>query len=132
MSQKQLERVRRICSALPETTERLSHGEPTFFVRKKVFVMFANNHHDDGHIAVWLPVPSGLQTTLIDTTPDTYFKPPYVGVRGWVGIELDRIPDKDLTFHIQVAWELIAPKRLLSVVNANKGASRPSQKRSIR
>ena len=58
MSKKQLDRVRRICFALPETTERLSHGEPTFFVRNKVFVMFADNHHNDGRIAVWLPVPS--------------------------------------------------------------------------
>jgi hypothetical protein len=128
-SRKQLERVRRICSALPETTERLSHGEPTFFVHNKVFVMFANNHHDDGHIAVWLPVPSGLQTTLIETAPETYFKPPYVAVRGWVGIELDRINDADLTFHIQVAWELIAPKRLSSQVRANDDSSKPSQKR---
>ena len=127
MSQRQLERVRRICSALPETTERLSHGEPTFFVHNKVFVMFANNHHDDGHIAVWLPVPSGLQTTLMETAPETYFKPPYVGVRGWVGIELDRISDKDLTFHIQVAWELIAPKRLSASVKA-KGTSKTTQK----
>lgn len=132
MSQRQLERVRRICYALPETTERPSHGEPTFFVHNKVFVMFANNHHDDGHIAVWLPVPAGLQTTLMETAPGTYFKPPYVGVRGWVGIELDRISDKDLTFHIQVAWELIAPKRLLSRARANEDGSRPSQKRSIR
>jgi hypothetical protein len=114
ISKKQLERVRRICSTLPETTERLSHGEPTFFVQDKIFVMFADNHHNDGHIAVWLPVPSGLQTTLMETAPETFFKPPYVGVRGWVGIELDQISDKDLTFHIQVAWELIAPKRLLS------------------
>jgi len=96
MSKKQLERVRRLCSALPETAERLSHGEPTFFVHNKVFVMFADNHHNDGHIAVWLPVPSGLQTTLIETSPETYFRPPYVGVRGWVGIELDRISEKDL------------------------------------
>lgn len=114
MSRKQLERVRRICFSLPETTERLSHGEPTFFINNKVFVMFANNHHNDGHIAVWLPVPSGFQSTLIESAPQTYFKPPYVGVRGWVGIELGQIKDPDLTYHIQVAWELIAPKRLLS------------------
>jgi hypothetical protein len=57
---KQLERVRRICAALPETTEKLSHGEPTFFVGKKVYVMFANNHHDDGRIAIWIPVAAGL------------------------------------------------------------------------
>jgi len=113
-----LERVRRICSRLPETTEKLSHGEPTFFVKDKVFVMFADNHHNDGHIAVWLPVPSGFQNTLIESAPEIFFKPPYVGVRGWVGIELDHINDQDLTYHIQVAWELIAPKRLLSAVRA--------------
>ena len=118
MRKDQLERVRRICSTLPETTEKLSHGEPTFFVKNKVFVMFADNHHNDGHIAVWLPVPSGFQTTLIESAPETFFKPPYVGVRGWVGIELDRIMDKDLTYHIEVAWELIAPKRLLASVKA--------------
>lgn len=126
-SKKQLERVRRICFTLPETMERLSHGEPTFFVKGKVYVMFANNHHDDGHIAVWLPVPSGLQSTLIDSAPETFFNPPYVGVRGWVGIELDKISDQDLTFHIQVAWELIAPKRLLSKVRANIDLSKPSK-----
>lgn len=65
MHSKQLERVRGICAALPESTERLLHGEPTFFVRNKVFVMFANNHHGDGRIAVWLPVPPGFQSGLI-------------------------------------------------------------------
>ena len=119
MSPKQLQRVRRICFTLPETTERLSHGEPTFFVKDKVYVMFANNHHNDGHIAVWLPVPSGFQNMLIETAPESFFKPPYVGVRGWVGIELDQISDKDLTYHIQVAWELIAPKQLLAKVRAD-------------
>lgn len=112
MSDRQLERVRRLCLALPETSERLSHGEPTFFVHKKVFVMFAGNHHGDGRIAVWLPVPAGIQVALIESSSATYFKPPYVGVRGWVGIELDRISDEDLRYHVQVAWELIAPKRL--------------------
>jgi hypothetical protein len=109
-----LERVRRFCLALPETSERLSHGEPTFFVHKKVFVMFANNHHDDGRIAVWLPVPAGLQPVLIENNPATFFHPPYVGHRGWVGIELGRINDDDLNFHIRTAWQLIAPQRLLS------------------
>jgi len=126
-SRDQLERVRRICSALPETTEKLSHGEPTFFVKNKVFVMFADNHHNDGHIAVWLPVPSGFQSTLIENAPEAFFKPPYVGVRGWVGIELERISDKDLAYHIEVAWELIAPKQLLASVKA-KDASKIPQK----
>lgn len=129
MSTKQLERVRRICVTLPETTERLSHGEPTFFVKNKVFVMFANNHHNDGHIAVWLPVPSGFQSTLIKTSPKTFFKPPYVGARGWVGIELNQINDQDLMYHIQVAWELSAPKRLLSRIKKtdNKEPGVPHQ-----
>ena len=110
----QLERVRRFCLELPETSERRSHGEPTFFVRDKVFVMFANNHHDDGHVAVWLPVPPGFQTGLIKASPKIFFRPPYVGVRGWVGIELKRIGDERLRFHVNTSWELIAPKRLMS------------------
>jgi hypothetical protein len=109
----QLRRVRRLCLALPETTERLSHGEPTFFVHKKVFVMFANDHHGDGHVGVWLPVPPGVQAALIEKAPATFFRPPYVGVKGWVGIELAGISDADLSFHISLAWELTAPKRLL-------------------
>jgi len=102
--------VRRICAVMPESTEKLSHGEPTFFVRKKVFAMFANNHHNDGHIAVWIPAPPGVQAMLIETMPQTFFKPPYVGVRGWIGIELDRISDEDLASHIREAWRPAAPK----------------------
>src|SRR6185369_12552770 len=94
-----IERVRRICLALPGTWEKLSHGEPTFFAGKKVFAMFANNHHNDGHVAVWVPVPVGMQSVLIENAPDTFFKPPYMGVRGWVGIELSQISDADLATH---------------------------------
>jgi hypothetical protein len=117
--QEQLERVRQICNTLPETEERLSHGEPTFFVRNKVFVMFANNHHDDGRVAVWLPAPPGLQEVLVESAPQTYFKPPYVGVRGWIGVELDRISDEDLDFHIRDGWRLIAPKKLQTAFAAS-------------
>lgn len=105
-----------MCLALPGTSERLSHGEPTFFVQGKVFVMFADNHHGDGRIAVWLPVPPGAQAAHLAGAPGAYFKPPYVGVRGWVGIELDAIDDEGLRDRIQVAWELTAPGRLLSNV----------------
>lgn len=114
MNQKQIERVRRMCLALPETSERLSHGEPTFFVHKKIFVMFANDHHNDGHVAVWVPVPFGVQAGLIEKSPQIYFRPPYVGGRGWVGIELSAINDEDLLNHIHIAWELVAPKRFLT------------------
>jgi len=109
MSDDQLARVRHLCAALPETTERLSHGEPTFFVGKRVFVMFAANHHNDGRSAVWLPVPPGFQDGLIDTAPQIFFKPPYVGHRGWVGIQLDHVSDAELQRYIHLAWELTAP-----------------------
>ncbi|HYP06473.1 MAG TPA: MmcQ/YjbR family DNA-binding protein [Bryobacteraceae bacterium] len=112
----QIGRLRRLCLALPETTEKLSHGEPTCFVRRKVFAMFANNHHDDGHIAVWIPVPPGAQATLIHTWPDTFFRPPYVGVKGWVGVELERISDDELAGYLLEAWRLIAPKKLTSLL----------------
>jgi hypothetical protein len=115
MAQEHLRRVRQICAAMPECTEKLSHGEPTFFVRKKVFVMFANNHHNDGHIAVWIPALPGDQAMLIKESPEIFFRPPYVGVRGWVGIELGSIGDEDLAFHIRRAWRLVAPKRLKAV-----------------
>jgi len=118
MNEDQIERVRRICLALPETSERLSHDEPTFFVHKKVFVMFANNHHNDGHIAIWLPVPPGFQADLLEESPQVFFMPPYVGQRGWIGIDLDQVSDADLKMHIHIAWELIAPKRVRAQLGA--------------
>jgi hypothetical protein len=121
-----------MCSVLPETSEKLSHGEPTFFVHKKVFVMFANNHHNDGRVAVWLPVPPDFQAGLIQTSPGIFFTPPYVGVRGWIGINLDQISDDDLSFHIQTAWELIAPKRLLSTIGATPGSASSDRERSAK
>ena len=110
--EKHLQRVRQICSALPETWEKLSHGEPTFFVGKKVFAMFSNNHHNDGHIAVVVPAPIGVQAMLIEASPEKFYRPPYVGGAGWVGIELGPVSDEELTFHVHEAWRLIAPKKL--------------------
>lgn len=114
MSNNQIDRVRTICLALPESSEKLSHGEPTWFVKKKVFCMFANNHHGDGHIAVWLPAPSGAQAALIEADPRKFFRPPYVGVRGWIGIELKKVRDRELAAHIRTAWRLVAPKKLVA------------------
>lgn len=99
--------------ALPETLEKLSHGAPTFFAGgKRVFAMFDNNHHQGGHIAVWIPARPGMQEALIAEASETYFRPPYVGPNGWVGIELDRVTDEQLTSHIREAWLLVAPKKL--------------------
>jgi hypothetical protein len=107
---RQLRRVRKICLALPDTMEKISHGEPTFFVKKHVFAMFSNNHHDDGHVAVWVPVAPGLQEALVEDAPDTYYRPPYMGTSGWVGIELDQIDDHGLEAHLGQAWNLIGQK----------------------
>ncbi len=103
--------VRSICRSFPGTVEKISHGEPTFFIRKGVFVIFANNHHDDGRIAVWIPAPPGAQEALIEAKPRVFFRPPYVGVNGWVGIDLRRVGAKELGFHISSAYEIISSKR---------------------
>jgi hypothetical protein len=97
---------------MPECEERLSHGEPAFFAGKKVFAMFANNHHGDGHVAAWLPAAPGVQEEMIQEAPATYFRPPYVGCRGWVGVELARIGDEELRALVRRAWSLVAPKKL--------------------
>ena len=114
--EKQVERVRRICAALPETWEKLSHGEPTFFVGKRVFAMCSINHHNDGHIAVTIPAAIGIQAALIAADPKKFYKPPYVGGAGWVGIELPRVKDKELALHLQEAWRLIAPEKLQALL----------------
>jgi uncharacterized protein YdhG (YjbR/CyaY superfamily) len=108
----QLERVRRLCAALPSVSEKLSHGTPTFFVEKGkgVFAMFADNHHSDGYLALWVPVSEGLAPLLIEDAPATYFTPPYVGSSGWVGIHLHQIRDDALQIHLREAWELVARK----------------------
>ena len=108
---RQLQRVRKICLELPETMEKISHGEPTFFVRKRVFAMFSSDHHRDGHVAVLVPAPPGLQEALIEEAPEIYYRPPYVGGSGWVGIELDQVDAAVLSAHIRQAWQLILKKR---------------------
>ena len=102
----QLNRVRRICASIPGTVEKLSHGAPTFFTPKRVFTIFANNHHDDGHVAVWIPAAPGVQAALIEEEPETYFRPPYVGVSGWVGVELAKVDDEQLGALIREAFRL--------------------------
>ena len=110
--EKHVERVRKVCLQLPETMEKLSHGEPTFFVKKRVFAMCSINHHNDGHIAVVIPAAIGIQAALIQESPKKFYRPPYVGHAGWVGIELTRVSDKELSAHIREAWKLIAPEKL--------------------
>src|SRR6185369_14062848 len=80
-----VERLRAICLTLPNANERVSHGEPTWFARKgKSFAMLDNHHHDSPHLSVWLPQPPDMQQSLIEADPARFFRPPYVGPRGWV------------------------------------------------
>ena len=88
--------------------EKISHGEPTFFTPKRVFAMFANNHHGDGHVAVWLPAGPGVQEAVIEEAPQIYFRPPYVGSSGWIGVELSQVDDDQLGSLIREAYHLIA------------------------
>jgi len=95
VTEKPIDRVRRMCMAWPEVTERLSHGEPTWFFRdKRSFATGADHHHDD-RVAVWLASPPGARDELIETEPDRYFVPPYVGTRGWIGVYLDVAVDSE-------------------------------------
>lgn len=113
-----LEKLRRLCLALPETTERLSHGEPTWFVRgKKTFVMYADHHHDD-RLAFWCAAPAGAQETLVAAEPERFFRPPYVGHRGWLGVYLDVEVDWDeIAEVVSDAYRMVAPKSLVAKLN---------------
>ena len=115
-AEKTLDRLREICLALPETTERPSHGAPTFFVRdKKTFVMFMDDHHGDGRLAIWCAAPEGVQGSLVDEEPERFFVPPYVGHRGWLGVRLDVDVDWDeIAGIVEDGYRLVAPKRLVA------------------
>jgi hypothetical protein len=113
-----LDRLRSVCLALPETTERPSHGAPSFFVRdKKCFLMVLDDHHGDGRFAIWCAAPAGDQQLLLDADAERFFVPPYVGHRGWLGVRLDRGLDWDeLAGIVEDAYCTVAPKRLVDMV----------------
>ena len=114
-----LSRLRGLCMALPEVEERVSHGEPAWFIRgKRQFVTYADRHHDD-RVAFWCAAPEGAQQILTDAEPDRYFVPPYVGGRGWVGCYLDVEVDWDALEEIIVdAYVTVAPARLAAQIAA--------------
>jgi hypothetical protein len=122
-----LETLRRLCLALPETTERLSHGEPTWFVRgKTTFVTYADHHHDD-RLAFWCAAPPGVQEALVATNPEQFFVPPYVGGRGWLGVRLDVPVDwAEIAELVTDAYRCVAPKRLLAQLDASDGQVSPA------
>ncbi len=110
-----LARIREICLGLPETSERLSHGAPTFFVRgKRAFLMVLTNFHGDGRFALWCAAPDGMQRMLVEADPERFFAPPYVGHRGWLGVRLDRGLDwNELAGIAEDAYAEVAPAKLV-------------------
>ena len=120
-----LRQVREICLALPEATERLSQGSPAFFVRdKKTFVMYLDDHHGDGRLALWCAAPAGMQEALVAGEPAHYFVPPYVGHRGWLGVRLDRGLDfNEIAGAIEDAYLAVAPKRLVAALTRGRDAA---------
>ncbi len=119
-----LPRLRDICLLFPEVTERLSHGEPAWFIRgKQTFVMYAEQHHDD-RLAFWCAAPQGAQEALVADDPEHYFRPPYVGGRGWLGVYLDVAVDWDeVAAVVEDAYRCVAPKKLLAEVDARAPSS---------
>ena len=112
-----VDRLRAICLALPETAEKVAWGEPTWRVGGKLFAQLDNHHHGADHLAVWMPAPLGEQESLIFLDSERFFRPPYVGQRGWVGARIDRRPDWSLvTALVKQAYREVAPPRLRAAV----------------
>ena len=118
--------LRRLCLALPEATERLSHGEPTWFVQdKKVFVTYADHHHDD-RLAFWCAAAAGSQQALVAADPVRFFVPPYVGHRGWLGVYLDVPVDwTEIGEIVTDAYRAVAGKKLLAELESRDPRSGP-------
>jgi hypothetical protein len=122
-----LDRLRQICLGLPETSERLSHGAPTFFVRgKRAFLMVLTDHHGDGRFAIWCAAPDGIQQMLVEADPERFFVPPYVGHRGWVGVRLDRGLDwNELAGIAEDAYAEVAPAKLVEAARTGGEGAAP-------
>jgi hypothetical protein len=110
-----LQAVREICLGLPETSERPSHGAPTFFIReKRSFATVWDNHHDDGRFALVCAAPAGMQAALVEADPERFYVPPYFGRRGWIGVRVDRGFDRDeIAGIVEDAYAEVAPPRLV-------------------
>ncbi|MFI5411832.1 MmcQ/YjbR family DNA-binding protein [Kaistia sp. UC242_56] len=105
-----IDRVRKLCLALPDAAEQEAWGDPTFRVGGKIFAMLKRG---DGRASVWLKAPDSSQSILVGADPDRFFVPPYLGHRGWVGIRVDDDPDwAEIAALLERSYRLIAPKRL--------------------
>ncbi len=117
MSADPLPRLREICLSLPEATEKISHGSPAWFVRKG-FANYVPYHHGSEHLAFWCAAPPGVQQELVAEEPGRFFRPPYVGHRGWLGVVLDDTTDwEEVAEIVTDAYRTVAPKKLIAVLD---------------
>jgi hypothetical protein len=114
----EIDLARRVCLTFPEAVEQEAWGEPTFRVRKRMFAMFASagNHHGAGGWSLWVNAPLGVQELLVRESPDRFFVPPYVGVKGWVGVRLEGLDDDQLRPHVLGSYCMVAPDKLVKLV----------------
>jgi hypothetical protein len=112
-------RVRAICLALPEATEKLSHRAPAFYVGKQFVMLWPHGHHDHEFPHLWCAAPMGSQESVVAEAPERFFRPPYVGGRGWLGVRLDgRVDWDEVEALCEEAYRTVAPKRLLAALDA--------------
>ena len=117
------ERLRALTNGFPEISERLSHGSTTFFIRnKRVLCYLSDDHHGDGRLALICAAPPGVQEELTTSDPERFFRPPYVGHRGWIGPRLDIAPDWDeVASLLDEAYRQVAPVTLVRAWDASRG-----------
>ncbi|HVO47952.1 MAG TPA: MmcQ/YjbR family DNA-binding protein [Steroidobacteraceae bacterium] len=121
--------VREVCLWLPESEEYLSHGSPNFRVRGKTYATYVINHHGDGRVALWLNSPEGTQDHYTRTEPDSFFVPPYVGPRGWLGVHLDKkLSWKRIAELVRQAYEKVAPAPLVASLGRTPAIQPPPRK----
>ena len=122
MTRSVADRVREICLSLPGATEKPSHGAPAFFVGKQFVMLWHDGHHDHDFPHLWCAAPPGVQEEVVTTEPERFFRPPYVGHRGWIGLRLDvPIDDEELRAVCEDAYRTVAPKKRLAELDAQAG-----------
>lgn len=125
-----LPKLRKVCLSLPEAHEVEAWGEPTFRVKNKLFAMYAadGNHHGSGRSSVWIKATKENQSLMLSAQPDKFFKPPYVGPSGWIGVYLDRSPDwNEVSELLRDAWRMTAPKKLVANSDQPAASSKPTK-----
>jgi hypothetical protein len=120
-------RIREFCRSLPGASERVSHGAPAFFAGRQFVALWPEGHHERAFAHLWCAAPAGVQDALAREGPDWYFRPPYVGHRGWLGVRLDRLDDvEELTALCEQAYRTVASRRLVAELDASQRGPRAS------